>query len=234
MNRLAIFDIDGTLTDTNGVDDEAYCAAVASAIGVAQEAIDWSGALHVTDAEIFRHLCGMHGLGEPSVELMSRARAEFVEGLTSMLDQVPERFVEIRGAGTMLQRLANDGWMVALATGGWRPSARLKLRAAGFDIDDALLASADDGTTRADIVQLARQRAEAFYARRFDRVVSIGDGVWDATTAATLELPFIGIATDEKAERLRRAGADVVFPDYRNISEFLSALTTANSPRCAV
>lgn len=231
MNRLAIFDIDGTLTDTNGVDDEAYCTAVASAIGVAPDVIDWSGALHVTDAEIFRHLCAMLGRGEPSVELMSGARAQFVQGLTTMLSDTPHRFAEIRGARAMLERLPNEGWCVALATGGWGPSARLKLRAASLEVDDALLACADDGITRADIVQLARQRAEAFYGRSFDRVVSIGDGVWDAATAATLALPFIGIATGEKAARLRHAGADIVFPDYQNISEFLSALTAANAPR---
>jgi hypothetical protein len=34
VSRLAIFDIDGTLTDTNGVDDESYRVAVAAAIGV--------------------------------------------------------------------------------------------------------------------------------------------------------------------------------------------------------
>jgi len=231
MNRLAIFDIDGTLTDTNGVDDEAYRAAVASAIAVAPDIIDWSGALHITDAEIFRHLCTRHGVGEPSVELISRARTQFVERLTSTLDDEPHRFTEIHGAGAMLQRLESEGWSFALATGGWGPSARLKLRAARLDVDDALLACADDGVSRADIVRLARQRAESFYGRRFDRVVSIGDGVWDATTAAALALPFIGIARGEKADRLRSAGASVVLSDYRDLEVFFAALIDAGVPR---
>ena len=231
MNRLAIFDIDGTLTDTNGVDDDAYRTAVAAAIDVAPDVIDWSGALHVTDAEIFRHLCSVHGRGEPSLELMTRARTQFVEQLTSTLDDEPHRFVEIPGAGAMLERLATDGWCVALATGGWGQSARLKLRAARLEIDDAVLACADDGISRADIVQLARVRAQSFYGKRFDRVVSIGDGVWDATTATSLDLPFIGIAQHEKAERLRAAGAGTVFPDYRDLAQFISALTTAEVPR---
>ena len=231
MNRLAIFDIDGTLTDTNGVDDEAYRTAVASAIEVAPDIIDWSGALHVTDAEIFRHLCARHGVGEPSVELMSSARAQFVERLTSTLDSEPHRFTEVDGARAMLQRLEREGWCVALATGGWGPSARLKLHAARLDVDEALLACADDGVSRADIVQLARQRAESFYGKHFDRVVSVGDGVWDATTAATLTLPFIGIARGEKADRLRRAGATLVLPDYRDLDGFVSALMSAGVPQ---
>jgi len=234
MDRLAIFDIDGTLTDTNGVDDEAYRTAVASAIDIAPDVIDWSGALHVTDTEIFRHLCAKHGVGEPPAELMMRARAQFVARLASTLDDAPHRFVEIRGAGVMLERLASDGWRVALATGGWGASARLKLRAAGIEVDDALLACADDGVSRADIVQFARKRAESVYETQFDRVVSIGDGVWDVATAAALDLPFVGIATGEKAESLRRAGASAVYPDYRELTAFLSALASADVPRASV
>jgi phosphoglycolate phosphatase-like HAD superfamily hydrolase len=230
VNRLAIFDIDGTLTDTNGVDDDVYRIAVAGAIGVSPDDIDWSGALHVTDAEIFRHVCATHGRGEPSVELMARARSQFVDRLTSTLGDEPHRFTEIRGARAMLQRVTNEGWCVALATGGWGPSARLKLRAAHLEFDDALLACADDGISRADIVQLAHERAESFYDKRFDRVVSVGDGVWDASAAASLRLPFIGIARGEKAERLRRAGASVVLPDYGDPDAFFSALSIADVP----
>jgi phosphoglycolate phosphatase-like HAD superfamily hydrolase len=231
MNRLAIFDIDGTLTDTNGVDDEAYRNAVASALGVSPELIDWSGALHVTDAEIFRHLCSLHKRGEPSAELMARAKSQFIETLTATLDNSPDRFVEVAGASGMLRRVAEEGWRIAVATGGWGPSARLKLLAAGIEIDSAVLASADDGGSRADIVELARRRAESFYGTRFERAVSVGDGVWDADTAAALELPFIGIANGAKAERLRDAGAGNVFADYRDIDAFLDALINATVPR---
>ena len=230
MNRLAVFDIDGTLTDTNGVDDEAYRAAVAAAIDVAPDLIDWSGALHVTDAQIFRHLCERHGRGEPSTELMARARSDFVERLAATLDEAPHRFTEVAGAVTMLRRLGDDGWCVALATGGWGTSARLKLRAAGLAIEHPLLASADDGISRADIVQLARRRAESFYDRAFDRVVSIGDGVWDVETAGLLGLPFIGIAHGARRDRLRAAGASVVVPDYCDIEGFMLALESADVP----
>jgi phosphoglycolate phosphatase-like HAD superfamily hydrolase len=231
MNCLAIFDIDGTLTDTNGVDDEAYRSAIASAIGVPQDLIDWSGALHVTDAEIFRHLCSLHGRGEPTDDLVARARSQFVETLTTTLEQEPHRFAEVCGAAEMLERLSTEGWCVALATGGWRPSARLKLRAARLEIDDALLASADDGRSRAHIVRFAHQRAESFYKKRFERVVCVGDGVWDVETAASLELPFIGIGQGARAERLRDAGASVVIDDYRDVDGFVGCLMTAPVPR---
>jgi phosphoglycolate phosphatase-like HAD superfamily hydrolase len=230
MNRLAIFDIDGTLTDTNGVDDECYRIAVAEAIGVPAQSIDWSGALHVTDAEIFRWLCAAHGRGEPTRETMDRARSRFVDGLTSAHAAEPHRFAEIGGAAEMLSRVAEIGWLVAFATGGWGPSARLKLRSAGIAFDDRVLACADDGTSRADIVQVAHRRAESRFGCRFERVVSIGDGAWDAQTAAALGLPFIGIASGDKAERLRSVGAAVIFADYRDIDAFVAALDAAESP----
>jgi hypothetical protein len=55
LRQLAIFDIDGTLTATNAVDDECYARAVAEMLGVAPEAIDWSGTPHVTDSGIARY-----------------------------------------------------------------------------------------------------------------------------------------------------------------------------------
>ena len=82
MNRLAIFDIDGTLTDTNGVDDDCYRTTIAEALGVTADAVDWSGAAHVTDSEIFRWLCDAHRRREPSADEMARARSQFVERLT--------------------------------------------------------------------------------------------------------------------------------------------------------
>ena len=110
----------------------------------------------------------------------------------------------------MLGELPAKGWQIAVATGGWGPSARLKLSVAELAIDDAVFACADDGRSRADIVRLARDRAEAFYGRRFDRVVSIGDGVWDVQTAIELDMPFVGIGTGNARDQLRRAGASIV------------------------
>src|SRR4051812_11629393 len=169
MNRLAIFDIDGTLTDTTGVDDDCYRTTVAKALGVSASAIDWSGALHVTDSEIFRWLCTAHGREEPTLTAIARARSEFTQGLTQALRDAPDRFAAIGGAATMLQVLEAEGWRVALATGGWGPSARLKLRAAGISLDDTLFACADDAASRADIVRVALKRAELFYKSEFER-----------------------------------------------------------------
>jgi phosphoglycolate phosphatase-like HAD superfamily hydrolase len=230
VNRLAIFDIDGTLTDTNGVDDDCYRTTIAEALGVAESAIDWSGAAHVTDSEIFRWLCAAHRRSEPSADEMARARSRFVDRLRAELEQTPLRFTAIPGASTMLGRVVEHGWSIAVATGGWGPSARLKLSVAELVIDDAVFACADDGRSRADIVRLARHRAEVFYQRKFDRVVSIGDGVWDVQTAIELDMPFVGIGTGSRADQLRLTGASVVLPDYSDFGAFMAALENARHP----
>jgi phosphoglycolate phosphatase-like HAD superfamily hydrolase len=64
--------------------------------------------------------------------------------------------------------------------------------------------------------------------------VSIGDGVWDIETAATLGLPFIGIARGLRRDRLRAAGASVVFADYLDVDAFIQELDTAGVPRVGV
>ena len=72
MNSLAIFDIDGTLTNTNSVDDACYRAAVAETMGVPVSAIDWSGAIHHSDRGIFDWVCERHGRSLPSYADVAR------------------------------------------------------------------------------------------------------------------------------------------------------------------
>jgi len=230
MRRLAIFDIDGTLTDTNGVDDDCYRTTIAETLGIAPEAVDWSGAAHVTDNGIFDWLCEVHGAATVSPTDRSATCARFVGRLSAALDEHPEQFVEIAGAKLAIQRLVAANWAIAVATGGWGASARLKLRAAGIDVPDAVIACTDDAVARADIVSIARRRAEAHYGCSFERVVTIGDGPWDVRAAATLDLPFVGIATNDRASELRTLGASTVLPNYVDLDAVQHAFEHATPP----
>ena len=229
-NRLAIFDIDGTLTDTNAVDDECFLEAVAAEFALELADVDWSDAPHVTDASIARWLVERHCDRAPDDAEIERLVHRFVGSLERELARTPDRFAPIAGARNAFTALLSDGWDIALATGGWEPSARLKLKASGLHVPDMVLACANDAITREEIVRLARNRAAAIRSGSYDRVVSIGDGVWDVRTAANLELPFIGIATGEREAKLRAAGASVVLPDFRDLAAFRHAVATATSP----
>jgi phosphoglycolate phosphatase-like HAD superfamily hydrolase len=230
MNSLAIFDIDGTLTDTNAIDDACYRSAVAAAIGVPEAEVDWSGTAHFTDRGIFDWLFDVRGRPAPSEADIGIARNRLTELLTAAMAASPREFQPITGAPAVFAHLAKHGWRISIATGCWGPSARLKLRAAGIDVPDAILACSDDAASRSDIVDLSRERASAFYGCEFSRIVCIGDGTWDVETAASLRLPFVGVGRGERAARLRRAGAAVVIEDYADLDRFTAALAAARVP----
>lgn len=230
MSQLAIFDIDGTLTATNAVDDECYARAVAEMFDVAPEAIDWSGTPHVTDSGIARYLWTRHRARDAEVSDLAALRQRFLAILEAEIARAPERCVAIAGAGALLEHLRRAGWHVALATGGWLASASMKLRVAGLAFTDLPMACADDAESREDIVRLARQKAERQAGITFRRVVSIGDAAWDVRTARSLGLPFVGIATGTRADRLRTEGAATILPDLADPVAVLAALSSAEPP----
>jgi phosphoglycolate phosphatase-like HAD superfamily hydrolase len=235
-----VFDIDGTLTDTNAVDDECYVRAVGQVLGADVRRTDWADVPHVTDAAILEWLCRRHHGRSLRDGELDRARRVFVEILRAELAAVPQRFRAIPGAEDVFARLGSAGWQIAVATGGWEVSARLKLHAIGISHEGLAFASASDAHTRTEIVELAVARlgnGHAVDAPRVgssrndgDRVVSIGDGVWDVRTAAALGMPFIGIASGERAERLRAAGADTVLEDLSDSEALFGALDGAGVP----
>ena len=232
MRRLAVFDIDGTLTDTNSVDDECYVQAVAETLGLDPQSLDWSDAPEITDAALLRWLAERHARAlapthEPAI--LSR----FLELLRHHLASTPSRFRPISGAPLVRAALEHRGWHVALATGGWAASARLKLAAIGFDTTALVVVTASDALTRREIVQLALHKATEQYGS-VDRVVSIGDAVWDVHTAAAVGWPFVGVASGGRADRLRARGAATILPDLADVSALCAALDAATIPQAGV
>jgi phosphoglycolate phosphatase-like HAD superfamily hydrolase len=57
---LVVFDIDGTLTNTNLEDGERYWRAICALLGFSSEQPDWSEFRHVTDVGIASELCERH------------------------------------------------------------------------------------------------------------------------------------------------------------------------------
>jgi len=230
MRNLAIFDIDGTLTNTNAVDDECFLRAIADVFEVDVGELDWSDAPHVTDSAITQWLSEQHrGRGVDDDEL-DRLVDVFVDHLRAELERDPLRFSPIEGAVDLFPALRAAGWDIAIATGGWGPSARLKLQAGRLEEPDLILACGSDAISREEIVRLARDRATSLHGVTYSRVVSIGDGVWDVRTAANLDMPFVGVGSGAREARLRSAGASVVLHDLQDRDEVLRALATAPVP----
>ena len=210
-----LFDIDGTLTATNAVDDECYCQAIASALAVDASEVEWSGAPHVTDTGIAHWLWNRHRGRSPTPDELATVRKHLIALLAEQLGYAPHRFRAVPGAVTAMDRLRADGCSIALATGGWGESARLKLGAAEIPTGDIPLVCADDAVTREEILMLAVNRCTPETATASGRIVSVGDAEWDVAAARRLSLPFVGIAAGEKADRLRAVGASHVLADLQ-------------------
>jgi len=230
--KLAIFDVDGTLLDNMECEDECYSAALREVLGLLWVDTDWSRYEHVSDAaiavEAFRRQFG----SEPTTAQLDATISRFVRLLGDAHRADPEAIAPVPGALALLESLHTRGWAVALATGAWRRAAELKLSGGGVRYADLPLATSEDGPARTRIVTTARSRAERHHAtERFERVVCIGDGVWDVRAARDLDLPFVGVGSGAGAERLTAAGATVIVADFLDIERTIAAFEKATSPR---
>jgi phosphoglycolate phosphatase-like HAD superfamily hydrolase len=223
--HLVVFDIDGTLTNTNLEDGECYWRAICGLLGFSSEQPQWSGFRHVTDVGIASELCERHlrpKLTRADVEALGRRLTTLLEA--ALVDKDPRAY-QIPGSAEILSILTESfDFALALATGGLRASAELKLRRAHLLNPIIPIASSDDAISRQEIMCIAARRAAEKYATQFDTVSYVGDGVWDAKAARELGWQFIGIGSGEQADRLRQAGAEIVIPDYRPAQAFLDLL----------
>ncbi len=231
--KLAVLDLDGTLTNTSAVDEACFVLAFADAFGITKLDTDWSRYEDATDEGIARAILEKQFGRMPRPGELAKLAACFFHRLKERCAPATTSFDEVPGAGSLLRRLRNDsGWGVAIATGSWERSARFKIRAAGLPIDGIPMSFAEDGPSRESIVRTAVMRAAAHHRRRgFDRIVSVGDAIWDVRTAKRLKLPFVGVGDGERAETLRSAGADRVIADFLDRRLCLSCLEEATIPQ---
>jgi beta-phosphoglucomutase-like phosphatase (HAD superfamily) len=202
---IALFDIDGTLTASNEIDSICFADAFRDVFGLAIDT-NWDAYEHTTDRGIATEVLVRSGRAADESALAVH-RARFVE----LLDQRMTSLDEIPGARAFLAELLTRDWRIALCTGAWSASARLKLARGGF-ASDLPLASCDDDISREDILRHGIELAGGSN----DIVVSFGDAPWDVRAAANLGLPFIGIG--------HRSGAPESFADFRDVTSLFAAI----------
>ena len=233
--KLAIFDIDGTLTSTNSVDDACFVEALAEAHAITDINTDWATYPHTTDSGITKQVFQERLSRDPEAAELDKFKSCFVDMLTERYNANSASFVAIAGAPVALSRLKEEpDWAVAIATGCWRESAMLKLRAAQIDIKGIPAAFAEDGLSREAILRAAVSRSlEHYRVSSFSKTVSIGDGLWDVRTARVLKFTFLGVGGGESAAKLTRAGAKSIIEDFANYDRFVSLLNASEIPAAA-
>jgi phosphoglycolate phosphatase-like HAD superfamily hydrolase len=224
--HLIMFDLDGTLVDSNAIDSGCYLQALVDVFGFDLARIDrnWANYPHVTDAGILHSLCHKELDRQPHESELNRYRQRFLELLELAIDDRPLQ--QIAGARAVLECLnADANYAIALATGAWQQTALFKLERAELAGIIAPIACSDDAHARVDIMQRAYDRALTCYCQsEFETVTYIGDGIWDGIASRNLDYQFIGIGTGDRAAALLDTGAKCVFPDYRELDRFMAKL----------
>ena len=207
---LIILDIDGTLTDTEHVDEHSIVGALEDVLGVSDLSTDWSTYRTSTDGGIVAEVVE-RVRGTVRQDLVDDVTRRFYLMLEDHYTASPDLFAPMPGARDVLATLRDMGYCVAIATGCWRESALFKLRVACIEHVGVPLATADDSHDRHAILQRAIDLAKQWNdIQDFRNIWYVGDGVWDARAAAALGLGFIGIAAGQKADRLRAEGATII------------------------
>jgi phosphoglycolate phosphatase-like HAD superfamily hydrolase len=225
MERLVLFDIDGTLV-SGGPARDAFHIALLEVFGTAGPIAEWefSGK---TDPQIARELLREAGLGDEEIGAgFPRLWECYLDEMAVRLPTVPPR--ALPGVSALLQALAARGTVaLALLTGNVAGGARLKLAAAGLESWFAVGAFGSDRETRNELPTIAVRRALDYWGVEFSAgsVVVVGDTPRDVDCGRGHGARTVAVATGRFGEEaLQETGADVVLRDLRETDAALDAI----------
>jgi phosphoglycolate phosphatase len=215
VRRLVLFDIDGTLLSSGGAAARPFRAALERVFGATLPTRGYSFA-GKTDPQIARDLLLMGGVEDTRIrERLAEAWEHYTEGLAAEIGSATVQvFPGVRELLDQLEREPDA--ILGLLTGNLREGARLKLEAAGLGFGRFQVgAFGSDHADRSELPEVAIQRAEAAFGRRFagKEVVIIGDTPLDVACGEHLGVRTIAVATGSYSEEeLARCGPDFLFP----------------------
>jgi len=210
--RGVLFDIDGTLVDSNYLHIAAWIEAFQS---VGRDVPAWKihRATGMDSSLMLDELLGDDAdeLGEPA----KKRHSEVYSASASELRVLP-------GARDLIKGLAGRGVRVVLATSA--PEEELKLVRTVLDVEDhidAVTSAQDVDQAKPDpgIVDIAQERSGC----SSDRLIFVGDATWDIKAAGRAGLEAIGVLTGGiSADELTGAGAKIVCEGAAEVADWLS------------
>ena len=229
MKTLVIFDIDGTLLHSNKVDSRSFGETWMQIYKTPMPNLDWHDYAHVTDTCIFETMFKKHYDKLPTAEAIQIFQLQFKERLQQNRLANPSDFMEVPGALSLFKKLISQkDKIIGIGTGGWKMHAQLKLRHIGIEPEGLPAAYADGNYTREDILQSSIDQAKT--KGDFDRIVYVGDAIWDVQTTRAMQLNFIGLRIEGDYEVLKKEGAQHVLSNYLEEELFFDYLEKAVVP----
>ena len=186
--HAVIFDVDGTLIQSDAADDRFFSAAIHEVLGNVHLRPSWAMYTQFTSAGILTEILGDNSL-EVTAERVATVRDCFVSHIRRHVT-ASGPFDEVPGARAFVQNLLDsDLHRVAYATGGWHAAAQLKLSTSNFPLAAIPLATSDDRVERQEIMLHALRQL----GHSFETVTYYGDGNWDAVAAKALGWRFVPV-----------------------------------------
>lgn len=187
--HLIMFDVDGTLVDSTGFDEECFLKAAEILFGV-EISSDWNSYEYATDIGILSEAIDRYKIPGDEITLVKKFRKIFLELISEYINVNPGSVQEINGAESFLKDLTErSNCRVAIATGGWEKTARLKLKAAGIDITGCAFASSSDHYSREEIMRKAESMV--YDGVPFESKIYFGDALWDKKACENINYRFI-------------------------------------------
>lgn len=227
MDKLILWDIDGTLIYSGGVAGEAMRAAMGRVYGRATSAERHAYA-GKTDQQIILETFAERAHAD-LLPLLEQFTATYLTELEARRDEFLARGYVLEGVGAALERLATAPVVQSLLTGNLRPVARFKLDLLGltryFDFDAGAYGS--DHYIRANLVPIAAERAANRHGRPFAGrdVVVIGDTPNDIDCGRAAGARTVAVATGPfGVDELRAHGADVALANLADTDAVIAAI----------
>jgi HAD superfamily hydrolase (TIGR01509 family) len=212
MPRAALFDVDGTLVDSNHLHVVTWWEALRQA-GRPVPMADIHQAIGLGSGDLLGHLLGADRDSGQDAAISAAHKTLYATWF--------DRLRAFDGAAGLLRTLAARQWRVVLATSAGGEELAAMRRA--IDADDALMAEAradevDKGKPAPDPVDEALRRAGAT-ARE---AVFVGDSVWDMEAASRAGVRAVGVLSGGIPRgALEEAGAAAV---YASVADLLAEI----------
>lgn len=227
MQKLILWDIDGTLLYTGGVSGRAMRAAMARIYGQSpsDERAHYAGK---TDRQIIFETFVDRDQAE-LLGLIDHFVAAYLEELDINRAELLARVQVFDGVVPVLERLQHEAVIQTALTGNLQQVARLKLEVTGllkyFDIEVGAYGS--DHHERTQLPAIAAARASERYGRSFagSDLVVIGDTPNDIACGRAGGARTVAIATGPfSVEALRECRPDAVLPSLADTDAAIKAI----------
>ncbi|GAB4434803.1 MAG: HAD hydrolase-like protein [Chloroflexi bacterium OHK40] len=226
MERLILWDVDGTLLSTDGIAAEAMRAAIREVVGPAAPMARTSYA-GKTDWQIIRESLPSLPPEEVGARLHDFAAA-YLGRLEAQRAELLARSRLFPGVPAALEALRGLAYQAPL-TGNIAAVARLKLECVGLLglLDVAAGAYGDDHHHRPELVPVAADRAKARYGHDFQgrAIVVVGDTPHDIACGKANGARTVAVATGPyPLDELLAHGPDAALPTLADTEAVVAAV----------